>query len=173
MLHNYYRLLMFLFICLFIYFGYRDTLVNTCTQYDCKLHGFSDVISADSDRLSLCQKLPLDPSMADYVTSRRQHAFRMKTEVMVFKSIWLFSIHFWRHLLIMYINNTYFVVSYSYLFTCTVVYFFEDRKVKTRDIQWVIPVQICGSMSSGYVIVEHPRIQNTNTVCNHHFVLRL
>lgn len=75
--------LMFLFICLFS----RDTLVNTCTQYECKLHGFSDVISADSDRLSLCQKLPLDPSMADYVTSRRQHAFQMKTQVMVFKSM--------------------------------------------------------------------------------------
>ena len=84
------RLLLFLgcfYLYLFIYFGYRDTLVNTCTQYESKLYGFNYMIRADSCHLSLCQKLPLDPSMTNDVTSRRQHALQMIYEVMGFISM--------------------------------------------------------------------------------------
>lgn len=58
-----------------------DRLINTCTLSESKLHSCHEVHIADSDRLSLSQKLQLDPKMADYVTERRQSASYRKTEI--------------------------------------------------------------------------------------------
>lgn len=58
-----------------------DRLINTRTLYESKLHSCHEVHSADSDRLSLSQKLQLDPKMADYVTERRQSASYRKKEI--------------------------------------------------------------------------------------------
>lgn len=59
----------------------RERLINTRTLSESKLHSCHEVHSADSDRLSLSQKLQLDPKMADYVTERRQSASYRKKEV--------------------------------------------------------------------------------------------
>lgn len=58
-----------------------ERLINTRTLYESKLHSCHEVHSADSDRLSLSQKLQLDPKMADYVTERRQSASYRKKEI--------------------------------------------------------------------------------------------
>lgn len=65
----------------------RDRLINTCTLSESKLHSCHEVHIADSDRLSLSQKLQLDPKMADYVTERRQSASYRKTEVCTQQSL--------------------------------------------------------------------------------------
>lgn len=58
-----------------------ERLINTRTLSESKLHSCHEVHSADSDRLSLSQKLQLDPKMADYVTERRQSASYRKKEI--------------------------------------------------------------------------------------------
>lgn len=65
----------------------RERLINTRTLYESKLHSCHEVHSADSDRLSLSQKLQLDPKMADYVTERRQSASYRKKEVCTQQSL--------------------------------------------------------------------------------------